>query len=214
MSNKHELRATCRGYRKGDWEPLAVVCGDIEIQARLEHSLTFSAIRSAAAQAAIIPTRIYWRVEALASIAPNILSDLSKTWPDPISLNPLSGLEDALFIEAWTTSFRHLHRIDAIESHKLNAVILQQELELLPQERPNQSFSWSSLLEDFSTRFMNSWEIRKFSSGILLDKVLTGSDLKRCLEIPRSQISGNIMTQRSPLHILRVLRGRTGILDS
>jgi len=214
MSEMNKLADACQSYQYGHWEILASVAGNVDAQASVESSLEAAVLSQGAGGAAISPMRVGWRVEALACFAPKRLNELATMWPAPMSLNEMSGGADAFFIQAWRTSLRHLYRLKAITRPHFDCPAFQEESDVVWGKVEAGTIAWRQITEEFAEGFVTDREIRRLANCPLSESVLNDRDIDRCMQIPRIRLQGDVTFRRSPLQILRLLRGRAEILDS
>lgn len=177
----------------GYWELVATAVGQ---EVSLDKTLTGLSAKELARGAlgkAIAPSVIRARVEALAAYDPALLASLAREWIAPHEI-----VDDPAWAAAWSTSLRHIKEVNRLERADVDVPALAEEVDVLWFE-PGQPISWY----DTARRLAGAekpWsynELRKLARCALVEPSLSDQDLAH-----------------ARVAMVRLLRGRTSILDS
>jgi hypothetical protein len=174
----------------GYWELLATAAGAPSSIARTEKALSADVLRLGAQGPAEAPSVVRERVDALCAWDPGILARLATTWLEPRDIN-----DDPWWTAAWSAGLRHLKTLGVIDRNRADVAALAAEVALLWGDHPNQEISWRRWAE--ATKGRLSASIREMAQARIVEDNLTGVDI-----------------EGAPLSMLRLLRGRTHLLDA
>jgi hypothetical protein len=185
------LRAALSTREDSYWEMLAAAAGSPAALERVQGGLSRDALDGGSDGAAIAPSIVSERVEALAAWDPARLEVLARSWRAPAEV-----AEDPLWLAAWTSALRHLHARGGTDRRAFAIPALATEASVLwPEPRPARS--WDEIVRDYGSRFVAYETVRLWATGPLSDAAIRADQLSN-----------------APLALLRVLRGRERLLTA
>ncbi len=208
MDAETKLRQQLVPRNNGFWEPLAAVAGDSEARRRVVAGLAADALGQGRDGLAQDPNVVGERVEAVAAWDLQLLARLAAGWRPVNSLpsDPMDSDADYWAV-AWARSLRHLEKTGRVDTRaaRSDSYVVASEARILWGKTEPRSVSWSTLVERLRQGKLFFDEMRMLARVPLEEAALGASDLRACHEAADES--------REPLALLRILRGRAGVLD-
>jgi hypothetical protein len=186
------FRETLSNRQDGYWEFLATAVGKPESILRTEEGLSASALARGSEGPAIAPSIVSARVEALAAFDPDKLAKIAAEWRHPQQIG-----DDPWWLSAWSTSLRHLRAVGAVGDEEFRCEGLSNEMAVLSPQPSDEQIIW----RDFAQQLQYS--------SIYYDACRRAANLR----VAETNISADDL-ERAPWEMLRLLRGRTWLLDA
>jgi hypothetical protein len=190
--NDDALHEALRHRTGSRWVFLAAAAGKREAIEELCTALSRAELDRGTAGAALTPSLVSERVEALAASGGNTLVRVARDWRRPSEIG-----DDPFWSAAWTSALRHVAAPLALDANDFRASAVAMEAQLLWPTGDVVTHTWDALAATCRARLVPYEEIRRWSSCNLADRHFQEQQVRD-----------------APTLLLRVLRGRFDLLTA
>jgi hypothetical protein len=192
LLNSNALRDALRRRTDGRWSFLAAAAGDQKAIEELAAALSRKELDRGTGGAALTPSLVSERVEALAVSAGATLARVALGWRKPAECG-----DDPFWTAAWVPALRHLAPRLSLNPSEFRLPATAREAELLWPTGVKCTCTWNELAATYRSRYVLYDELREWSLHPLAD---------RRIEIAQMA--------NAPALLIRLLRGRYELLTA